>query len=85
MSRVLEILSKCWTWFYDRTVVWIIVLFILLFSWGTLENNKLDVQVNKEDLSCRTKCLPQSSEFFQGKQGIQCWCYKDVNTLVKTN
>ena len=57
--------------------------FFLLMGWGQLQKNELTAELKEENMNCRTQCLPMSSEFFQNQNGNQCWCYNDVNTLVK--
>jgi hypothetical protein len=83
MIKFLNSLKMCWTWFYDRTVIWIIIFFIYIFSWGTLQKNELSSQLKEDNFNCRIQCLPQLSELIQNIEGSQCWCYNDVNTLVK--
>ena len=83
MTKVFDFLKTCWSWFYERTVVWFIFAFFLLMGWGQLKKNELASEFKEENLNCRVQCLPMSSEFFQNQNGNQCWCYNDVNTLVK--
>jgi len=83
MNKVFDFLKTCWSWFYERTVVWVIFAFFLLMSWGQLQKNELTAEIKEENANCRIQCLPMSSEFFQNQNGNQCWCYNDVNTLVK--
>ena len=83
MNKIFDFLKTCWSWFYERTVVWVIFAFFLLMSWGQLQKNELTAEIKEENANCRIQCLPMSSEFFQNQNGNQCWCYNDVNTLVK--
>jgi len=83
MSKVFDFFKTAWSWFYERTVVWCIFAFFLLMGWGQLQKNELTAEIKEENLNCRVQCLPMSSEFFQNQNGNQCWCYNDVNTLIK--
>ena len=83
MSKVFDFFKTAWSWFYERTVVWCIFAFFLLMGWGQLQKNELAAGIKEENLNCRVQCLPMSSEFFQNQNGNQCWCYNDVNTLIK--
>ena len=83
MNKVFDFFKKSWAWFYERTVVWCIFAFFILMGWGQLQKNELSLEVKEEVLNCKISCLPASSEYFFTDEGNQCWCYKDVNTLVK--
>ena len=83
MNKIFDFFKAVWSWFYERTVVWCIFAFFLLMGWGQLQKNELATELKEEHIACRTECLPMSSEFFQNQNGNQCWCYNDVNTLVK--
>jgi len=83
MTKILEFFKTCWSWVYERTVVWFIFAFFLLMGWGQIQKNELTSELKNEIFDCRVQCLPMSSEFFQNQNGNQCWCYNDVNTLVK--
>ena len=83
MNKIFDFFKAIWSWFYERTVVWFIFAFFLLMGWGQLQKNELTAELKEENMNCRTQCLPMSSEFFQNQNGNQCWCYNDVNTLVK--
>jgi len=83
MTKVLEFFKTIWSWLYERTVIWFIFAFFLLIGWGNIQKNELTSELKEEQLNCRLECLPMSSEFFQNQNGNQCWCYNDVNTLVK--
>ena len=83
MNKIFDFFKAAWSWFYERTVIWFIFAFFLLMGWGQLQKNELTAELKEEHLTCRAECLPMSSEFFQNQNGNQCWCYNDVNTLVK--
>ena len=83
MSKVFEYSKIVWSWVYERTVVWCIFAFFILMCLGQLQKNELATEIKEEALNCKIECLPMSSEFFQNNDGAQCWCYNDVNTLVK--
>ena len=83
MNRVFDFLKTVWSWVYERTVIWFIFTFFLLMSWGQLQKNEMSLEFKEEALNCKVSCLPASSEYFRVQDGNQCWCYKDVNTLVK--
>ena len=83
MNRVFDIFKTVWSWFYERTVIWCIFAFFILMGWGQLQKNEISLEFKEEALNCKVACLPASSEYFQGQDDPQCWCYKDVNTLVK--
>ena len=83
MTKVLEFFKTIWSWLYERTVIWFIFAFFLLIGWGNIQKNELTSELKEEQCNCRLECLPMSSEFFQNQNGNQCWCYNDVNTLVK--
>ena len=84
MNKILDISKAVWSWFYDRTVIWCIFAFFVLMGWGQIQKNQMSIEVQEEELSCKTSCLPSSHEYLQLHDEKQCWCYKDVNTLVKT-
>ena len=83
MTKVLGFFKTIWSWVYERTVIWFIFAFFLLMGWGQIQKNELTSELKNEIFDCRVQCLPMSSEFFQNQNGNQCWCYNDVNTLVK--
>ena len=83
MSRIFEFFKTSWSWIYERTVIWCIFAFFILMGWGQLQKNEMSLEFKEEVLNCKISCLPASSEYFQVQDGNQCWCYKDVNTLVK--
>tara|TARA_R100000697_G_scaffold21084_1_gene28408 strand:- start:157 stop:414 length:258 start_codon:yes stop_codon:yes gene_type:complete len=83
MSKVFEFFKTVWAWFYERTVIWCIFAFFILMGWGQLQKNEISLEVKEEVLDCKASCLPASSEYFFTEAGNQCWCYKDVNTLIK--
>ena len=83
MKEIFRITGKVWSWFYERTVIWCIFTFFILMAWGQFQKNEISVEIEQEVLQCKVQCLPASSEYFQNNDGDQCWCYKDVNTLVK--
>ena len=83
MNKILDISKTILSWFYERTVIWCIFAFFVLMSWGQLQKNEISIEVKKEELECKVSCLPASSEYLQITEGNQCWCYKDVNTLIR--
>jgi hypothetical protein len=83
MDKVVNVFRKAWSWFYERTALWCIFAFFALMSWGQLQKNELAIEINEAELNCKLECLPLSSEFIQNRGETQCWCYNDVNTLVK--
>ena len=83
MSRVFDFLKTIWSWFYERTVIWCIFAFFILMGWGQLQKNEMSIEVKEEVLQCKVACLPASFEYLQTQKEKQCWCYRDVNTLVK--
>ena len=83
MNKVFDLFKTIWSWVYERTVIWCIFAFFILMGWGQLQKNELAIEVKEDELNCKIDCLPMSSEFFQNSDGAQCWCYNDVNTLVK--
>ena len=83
MSRVFDFFKTAWSWVYERTVIWCIFAFFILMGWGQLQKNDISLEIKEEELDCKVSCLPASSEYFKSQYGNQCWCYKDVNTLIK--
>ena len=83
MSRVFDFFKTVWSWVYERTVIWCIFAFFILMGWGQLQKNEMSLEFKEEALDCKVSCLPASSEYFEVRDENQCWCYKDVNTLVK--
>lgn len=83
MSSVFYFFKTVWSWVYERTVIWCIFAFFVLMGWGQLQKNEMSLEIKEEVLDCKVQCLPSSSEYFQSQDGSQCWCYKDVNTLIK--
>ena len=83
MNKVFEHFKTVWSWFYERTVIWCIFAFFILMAFGQAQKNELASEFNEEAMDCREQCLPMSSEFFKNQNGNQCWCYNNVNTLVK--
>jgi len=83
MNRVFEFSKTIWSWVYERTVIWFIFTFFLLMGWGQLQKNEMSLEIKEGELECKVSCLPASSEYFYVRDENQCWCYNDVNTLVK--
>ena len=83
MNRVFEFFKLTWSWFYERTVIWCIFAFFILLSLGQLQKNEMSIEFKEDLLNCKVSCLPASSEYFKVQDENQCWCYKDVNTLIK--
>ena len=83
MNKVFEYIKIVWSWFYKRTVIWCIFAFFILMAFGQAQKNELASEFNEEAMDCRKQCLPMSSEFFENQNGNHCWCYNNVNTLVK--
>ena len=83
MNRVFDFFRTTWSWFYERTVIWCILAFFVLMSLGQIQKNEISLEVKEEALNCKVSCLPASSEYFMSQDGNQCWCYKNVNTLIK--
>ena len=83
MNSLFSFLKTIWSWFYERTVIWCIFAFFVLMGWGQLQKNELASEAKEEAVNCKLMCLPSSSEYFKNSNGDQCWCYNDVNTLVK--
>jgi len=83
MNRVFDFFKTVWSWVYERTAIWCIFAFFVLMGWGQLQKNEMSIEVEEEVLQCKVECLPASSEYIQSQEAEQCWCYRDVNTLVK--
>ena len=83
MEKIVNGLKNIGSWFYERTAVWIIFAFFVLIGWGQFQKNEIAAEVKEDELNCKLECLPMSSEFFQSIDDSQCWCYNDVNTLIK--
>lgn len=83
MNKVFEYSRVVWSWFYERTVIWCIFAFFVLMALGQIQKNEISSEFDEKELNCSVQCLPMSSEFFKNQKGNQCWCYNDVNTLVK--
>jgi len=83
MNKVFSFLKTVWSWVYDRTVIWCIFAFFILMGWGQLQKNELASKAKEEAVNCKLSCLPASSEYFKNSNGDQCWCYNDVNTLIR--
>ena len=87
MNKILKFAKSIWLWFYERTVLWCIIGFFGLLSFGQLQKGEvcshLSDEMKQQELDCKVSCLPSSSEYVFTPEQNQCWCYKDVNTLVK--
>ena len=83
MKKIVNTFKKVWSWFYERTAIWCVFAFFVAMSWGQLQKNEIAAEVKEDELNCKLECLPMSSEFFQNSDGSHCWCYNDVNTLMK--
>jgi hypothetical protein len=87
MSTFYKAIKSSWSWVYERTIIWIMTFFFIIFAWGAVKKGELNAEINKEVIECHNACLPQSSEYFTSVvyKTSQCWCYNDEQTLVKQN
>lgn len=83
MIKVKSTLSKAWSWFADRTPLWIILLYGYIMSVGIVQQNENASRVKDKDQVCKINCAPFASELIDNDQSISCWCYSDENTLKK--
>jgi len=83
MATIKNYLTTAWTWVYDRTPLWIILLFGYATFMGVLNESTQASRTNQETINCKTSCTPSASEYLSQKEFDKCWCYKDKNTLIR--
>ena len=82
METVKNYIKTTWEWFYERTVLWIILFLGISFM---MSLNNLSIQsskIEKGNADCKISCHPVSYEYIQNNQSNNCWCYKDTSTLI---
>ena len=81
MKNIKVFLLNAKEYLKSKGVPIILLLIIALYLTGEYIAISKVSKFNEAKNSCDQQCIPNASEVLAKKQGLECWCYSDTQTL----
>jgi hypothetical protein len=79
----MKYMLNIWNWVKANFPFILIIVIFGMYVWANATSIKTKVSKKEDEISCKTLCFPQQSEYITHGSSSSCWCYINQNTMNK--